>query len=129
MIAMFKRRRPGLRRIARGVVCLILPGSAAVAQDTHRVTGTVVDPTGGAVAGAKVTLIDSSGATSREVLTDDAGGFSIVAATGTCTIKVDKEHFEPAAEYFHCAYLRPTSRYANQPKIENTNASAETIKR
>lgn len=95
---MFIESRPGLRQVWRSALCLILLAAAAVAQDTNRITGTVVDPTGGAVAGAKITLIDSRGATSREVLTDDAGGFSIAAAIGTYTVKVDKERFEPAAE-------------------------------
>src|SRR5579871_43960 len=50
---------PSLRQVSRGILCLILLAAAALPQNKNRITGTVVDSTGGAVAGAKVTLIDT----------------------------------------------------------------------
>lgn len=57
-------------------VCLSLVAPYGSAQSTGgRIRGTVTDPSGGAVAGAKVTLINEATNTSREVVTSATGEY------------------------------------------------------
>lgn len=75
------------RKVLLGSILIVLlavaVASAAVAQSSFRVGGTIFDPSGEPVAGAKLV------AQNREpVLTDENGRFSIELERGECTLRV-----------------------------------------
>lgn len=98
IIAMINRNGQRLKLPLRAILVAILFVTGVAAQEANRVSGTVVDTTGGAVAAARLTLLNSSGAVAREASTDDAGNFSIsVVDKGTYTLRVEKERFDAAS--------------------------------
>jgi Carboxypeptidase regulatory-like domain/TonB-dependent Receptor Plug Domain len=58
-----------------GVLSLLLPSRANAQSTGGRIRGTVTDPSGGAVAGVKVTLINEGTNTSREAQTSATGEY------------------------------------------------------
>ena len=77
------------------MAALSLSPWSVCAQSPGRIAGTVVDEGGGAVVGAKITLIDSVGTVQRTTSTDSGGGFSISGvASGTYKIHVEQKEFE-----------------------------------
>jgi iron complex outermembrane receptor protein len=66
-----------LRRLAIVVAAAIAIGSPAIAQVTGQVSGTVVDDSGAAIAGAAVIVLDAGGAELRRTVTDAGGGFAV----------------------------------------------------
>jgi hypothetical protein len=77
--------------------CLLLSISVAAQLPTSTLNGTVTDPQGAAVAGAKVTLTNQGTGVSREATTD-ADGFYTFAnlAPGEYTLKVEHASFAAA---------------------------------
>ena len=77
-------------------VTLALLSGVAIAQTTSgTITGTVVDPSGAIVPGAKITLTDEATKDSREVTGSDAGEFVFAAVRpSTYTIAVEKPGFQ-----------------------------------
>ena len=85
--------------VASMFVLVLLFGIPARAQSptTGQIAGVVRDPSGAVVAGAKVTVTGSSGAT-RETTTDSAGRFAVVSLEpGPYDMKIDAVGFAPAA--------------------------------
>jgi vitamin B12 transporter len=81
------------------VLSVFLPVPNAAAQSPSLVTGTVVDREGAAIAGARVSVVDSSGASERTATTDAAGRFLIRGlAPGTHTVLVEMNLFAPASD-------------------------------
>ena len=82
-------------RIAR-TLYLILALSAAVSAQTFRGTilGTVTDPNGAVVAGATITVKNTSTGLERSVTTDDAGNYSVPELPiGPYEVRVDQTGF------------------------------------
>ena len=85
-----------------GFVCAFLTALLAVllcpaarAQDTGSLQGTVTDPTGAAVAGAKVVATDRTSGTARSAITTSTGGYTFVQlAPGDYKVEVSKEGFK-----------------------------------
>ncbi len=75
---------------------LFLAPSLCVAQVLYgSLVGNVVDPSGGAVPGAKVTVTQQQTGFSRSVSTDQAGGYSITTLTpGTYSVKISATGFK-----------------------------------
>src|SRR5437868_2747408 len=69
-----------MTRFLRSVLfgCLLIPvlGTAAWAQATAEISGTVKDPSGGVLPGATVTVTQTDTGFKREVVTDVTGAFS-----------------------------------------------------
>jgi vitamin B12 transporter len=81
------------------LVILLAPASLASAQAT--LTGTVVDQSGGVIAGAAITVRAADGATAGAAINaaaDDSGAFSIASLPpGRYLVTVSHDLFEPAA--------------------------------
>lgn len=71
------------------------------------IRGRVVDPSGGAVAGAQVTITSDRFAAPLSSVTDDGGEFEMAAAPGSYTVKVDSDGFIQATQQIT---LTPGSR-------------------
>ena len=77
---------------------LLAAGSSANGQGetTSAIVGTVVDPTGAAIAGATVTVNSADNGMTRSAKTDGAGRFSFPQLKpDSYVVKVAAEHFEP----------------------------------
>jgi hypothetical protein len=67
----------------------------AQGETTSAIAGSVSDPTGAAIPGAKVTITSTDTGLTRSVLTDDAGRFNFPQLKpGPYSLKVDAERFE-----------------------------------
>ncbi len=74
-------------RIARifplgAAILFLLLGSAARAQDTGYISGTVTDKSGSAVAGAKVVIATVSGNLTRETESNADGAYTVAGLPG-----------------------------------------------
>jgi hypothetical protein len=80
---------------AVGAVLVALFSTLSFAQTgTTSVGGSVVDKTGAAISGAKVTVVNNSQALQRETQTDNSGEYRFLALPpGTYTLTVDKTGF------------------------------------
>jgi vitamin B12 transporter len=90
------------RRLALAVLAAALSlSSPTLAAERGRVVGSVTDPNGGKVAGARVALRDTSGAVVYQTRTDGDGQFSILSvAEGRYRVAVEASGFtqsEPAS--------------------------------
>src|SRR5260370_4465228 len=79
-----------------GVLVLLLSCLPAFSQgSTGRMLGTVTDQTGGAIAGAAVTVIDTERGISRTLTTDDAGEYSAPNLTpSSYTVRAEAKGFK-----------------------------------
>jgi hypothetical protein len=76
-----------------GVLLLSLPAFSQ--GSTGRILGTVTDTSGGVVAGATVTVLDTERGTSRTLTTDDAGAYNAPNLTpGTYTVRAEAKGFK-----------------------------------
>ena len=67
----------------------------AQGETTSAVVGSVTDPTGAAIAGAKVTIRSPDNGLSRSVKTDNAGRFNFPQLKpGPYSVKVEADQFE-----------------------------------
>ena len=65
-------------------------------ETTSAIVGTVTDPSGGAVAGAGVTIANTETGWKRSTVTDDAGRLSLLQLQpGSYTIRIEAAGFEP----------------------------------
>jgi hypothetical protein len=68
----------------------------AQGETTSAIVGTVVDPSGAAIAGATVTILRTETGSKRNALTDDAGRFNFPQLQpGSYSVRVEVEGFEP----------------------------------
>lgn len=73
---------------------LIVIGQASAQTVTGTVSGTVLDSTSNAIAGATVTLINERTKDARTISTSDSGNFRFAAVSpGTYTVKVEQKGF------------------------------------
>ncbi|MGB9076673.1 MAG: carboxypeptidase regulatory-like domain-containing protein [Terracidiphilus sp.] len=102
------------------------PGSASPSQSGNgRLTGTVTDRSGAAVAGATVTVSDAEGKTAGTVVTDRDGGYLVEGlATGAYDVKTEAQGFERQV-------AKDVSVKGAEPAVENVTlnvgASTETV--
>src|SRR6267154_780605 len=76
------------------LVCLLVTISASAQVGTTSLRGTVIDKTGAAVGGAKVTLANAAQALQRELMTSQTGEYEFPAlAPGGYTLTVEKAGF------------------------------------
>src|SRR6266478_2181074 len=91
------RRRPASRilwRMAAMLLVLLVVGSSAWGQATTSVRGTIVDPSGKAVAGASVVLANSESKTERATTTGEQGEYQfLLVPPGTYKLTVTASGF------------------------------------
>ena len=90
-----------LRKLASSAILalalLLCSGTAPAQVTTGTILGTVHDPSGAPVAGAKVTITDSTKGTTTQYQTDDAGAYNVpFLIPGTYSVAVEKEGFKRA---------------------------------
>ena len=77
------------------LVTMVLAPVWAQGETTAAIVGSVSDPGGGAISGAKVTIRNTENGSTRSVTTDDAGRFSFPQLKpGPYAVKVDAQAFE-----------------------------------
>jgi hypothetical protein len=88
-----------LRRAAYLVVLLFLAVSVGAQSSTSRITGTITDPTGSAVEGAKVTLINEATGVPSTQMTGSGGIYAFTSLTaGTYTVEVEQSGFKKSVK-------------------------------
>jgi hypothetical protein len=92
----FARQANTVKRIVLFAVMLSLANPVLVAQSTTgRVSGTITDPSGAAIAGANVVITDPQRGTSRTMTTDSSGNYSAPdLAPGHYKIHIDAKGFK-----------------------------------
>ena len=82
-------------KLLQGMFCLLLASGIAMAQTvTGAISGTVVDASDSAVAGAAVTIINARTGDKRAVTTNESGSFSVPALQPDIyTIKIERTGF------------------------------------
>jgi len=88
------------KTLAAAVFAFFAMATAASAQVTGTVTGTVKDPQGGVIPGAAVTLTsDTRGTKLPDVFTNEAGNFTVVnVPPDKYTIQINMQGFKPAKQ-------------------------------
>lgn len=77
----------------------LLPAGLPAQQTTGTIRGTVTDPTGGAIVGAKVTITNNETGVTRSAVTDLSGGYSVpLLRPGQYTVKTEAKGFTTALE-------------------------------
>ena len=88
----------GSRKVAVvlvSMVALILGGPLSAQTNLGRILGSVRDQSGGAIAGASVTVLDTERGTSRNVITDASGEYSFPGLQpGTMTLRAEFQGFK-----------------------------------
>ncbi len=86
------------RRVSAGIVCLLMMALFAFAQsDNSSISGIVKDPSGAAVANAKVAVVNESTNFERLVTTNESGFYTATnIAPGYYTVKVEAPGFKTA---------------------------------
>ena len=118
-----------------GVALLVVCTPRLQAQTTAQLTGTVIDPTGGVIPNAQVTLLNEATGTPRVVQTNDEGLYAFPALTpGSYTVKVVAKGFQPkeiTGIVLHAGDTRAVPPFALTVGSESTtvtvNAAAEMI--
>ncbi len=86
-----------LRAVMCVFACLLLSVHAAAQLPTSTLNGTVTDPQGAAVAGAKVTITNQGTGVSQETTTDTSGLYTFAnVSPGLYTLKVENPSFAGA---------------------------------
>ena len=69
-------------------------------ETTSAIVGSVSDPAGAAIPGAKVTIANVDNGMTRSVLTDNAGRFNFPQLMpGTYSVKIDADRFESQQDH------------------------------
>jgi hypothetical protein len=81
-----------------GAVCLVLTTSGfAQGIATGSISGTIVDPSGAAIPGVKVTILSSAKGLTSTSLTNDSGFFTVRSlAVGTYKVTIESKNFRTA---------------------------------
>ena len=83
---------------------LVAPLTAQNARPSSDVVGTIVDTTGSAIAGAKVSLIDAAGRTAASGITNSEGHFTLTrVAPGKYALRAESKNFETASQEIEVA--------------------------
>src|SRR6266700_3910103 len=77
------------------IVCWASSGAGQPSSSAYPLTGSVQDPSGAGIQGAKLTLKPSDGGDQQTTITDGAGAFRFErATTGAHELRVEKEGFK-----------------------------------
>jgi hypothetical protein len=89
------RTKGAVQMLGRVVALLVLCLPAFSQGSFGRITGTVTDQSGGVIAGATVTVIDTERGVNRTLTTDDAGEYNAPNLTaGNYTVRADARGFK-----------------------------------
>lgn len=107
------------------MLSLIMPPQFAVAQLLQgTLNGTVLDPSGAAIVGAKIAITDEATAITREATAGTNGNFSILSLTpGTYTLKVTASGFRSYIETGVLVNANETTRSDSTLTIGGVNES------
>jgi Carboxypeptidase regulatory-like domain len=88
-----------MTRITCGAAAFVLAAGAIFGQSTAQISGTIRDPTGGAVPNAEVKAIQTATGVSRTVTSGANGAYTLAnLPLGPYRIEVSKEGFSKAVE-------------------------------
>src|SRR4051812_41910032 len=122
-----------MKRYSLCILALVLAGSLAAQTFRGSVKGTVEDPSGAALAGAKVTATNSGTGVSRATLSGAAGDFSVPdLPPGKYTVSALKEGFteqksEAEIEVSRVASINFRLPLASQASSVAVSAAVETV--
>lgn len=90
------RIHPSLLMLSLGLTLILGLQSISLAQEASgRIIGTITDPTGAVVAGAKVTVTNIATSVSRETVTDSEGNYQVLSlALGTYRVSAERQGFK-----------------------------------
>src|SRR5690349_13706236 len=89
------RLRCSLRLVLLIFAVLVASIHAFSQANTGRILGTITDQTGGAIAGAAVTITDTERGTTRTLATDESGSYDAPSLIpGTYTVRVEYRGFK-----------------------------------
>src|SRR5258708_8873273 len=78
------------------MLLMVCVTAAAFAQTTASIKGTVTDPSGAAVKGAKITVTNSAQGVERSAVSSDTGSYEVLALSpGTYSVEVEISGFQP----------------------------------
>jgi len=127
-------KRSGPAAITVTLVFLLMVLNVAHAQFTSGLTGTVVDQTGAAIAGAKIIVTSQDTHVSRYTTSADNGDFRITSLPGSVyTVEVQREGFRTwvqkdlQLESSQVKSLHPTLALPNQTVSVDVSAEVATI--
>jgi len=107
-----------------GVLCVLQPAWSQ--EVTAAIVGTVTDPSGGAIKGAKVTATDTERGTSYVGQTNDSGAYNITRIpVGSFELKVAAPGFQTAAYPAFTLVLNQTARIDVQMKVGKVSETVE----
>ncbi len=108
------------------IAALFVSITPAWGQDvTASITGTVTDPSGGAIAGAEITATEVNRGTVYTTKTNDAGIYNLLRIPiGTYNVKTQAKGFESAAQSSVTLVLNQIARLDFQLKV---GAASETV--
>jgi len=87
-----KTRQPWQCFLLGALTCALISAQMTV---TGNIAGTVIDPSGQSIAGAKITLTNTSTSEPRSTVTNELGAFSLLAMQpGTYTMRVEHPGFK-----------------------------------
>ncbi len=128
-----KRRLPAV--ITALAVSLLLPtilqGQATIS--TGNINGTVIDPSGAAVSGAKITITDLDTDVTTNMTTNSSGFYNSGSVTpGKCLVKVEAKGFETAEEQVNVKIANNTAvnfslKIGQESTTVSVDASAVTV--
>jgi hypothetical protein len=108
-----------------GLAILLAPISAAQ-EVTAAIIGRVTDPTGGAIAGAKVTAIDTQRGTQWPTVTNGDGAYNLPRVpVGVYNIKAENQGFQSAQQSNVTLVLNQVARLDIQLQVGNVSESVE----
>ena len=124
---MRKMKCLGLGMVVVTLVALLCSANTAWGQDvTGSITGTVTDPTGGAIAGATVTVKDAARGLTYTAVSNESGlyRFSQVPV-GNYDLRVEKQGFQTSIHESFVLVLNQTARIDFEMKVGQVTQTVE----
>lgn len=117
----------GLGLVHFALVALLFGAHAARGQDvTATITGTVTDPAGAPIVGAKVTAHDTDRGTNWSSVTNESGIYNIIRIpVGNYDLKIENQGFQTAAVPAFTLVLNQTARIDVQMKMGSVTQTVE----
>ena len=107
------------------VFCMVLGSSRMQAQQNGSIVGTVTDPSGAVIPGAKVTATNTATSQTQSTLTSGAGTYTITqVAPGTYTVAVEKTGFQ---RYASSGVVVQVATAADVSVVLQVGATTQTV--
>jgi len=107
-------------------VLTLAPALSFAQEVTAAITGRVTDPTGAAIAGAKVTATDTQRGTTWPTVTNSDGIYNLPRVpVGTYNVKVETQGFQTSQQSNVTLVLNQTARMDFQLQVGNISQSVE----